>query len=320
MKKFFTFFVIITFFTVSNEFAQITITADDYANFYQPGQIYAVYFDYTTTSVDIGHPGGGNTWDFSNLQSSVFIKNFMVDPAFTPKASNFPEANCAVFAADNVNDEYGDYSYYHLGDNFERCGGYSKMEILPGTVTESESHYTPFEISTKLPLTAGVSWTQSYEATFTTTTSLLPPMVETDDITLIQTVDAWGTLVVPGKAEPIEALRIYFDETRIMHTAGGDEYIRWIAYQFVTKVNTYIGFTLADTTAPDNGVVEVIGGGWGAFSATAVNDDNPVAENFRLEQNYPNPFNPTTTISFTLPTAEFVTLNVYNSTDKKQLL
>ena len=33
---------------------------------------------------------------------------------------------------------------------------------------------------------------------------------------------------------------------------------------------------------------------------------------YKLEQNYPNPFNPTTTLSFTLAQASFVTLKVYN--------
>jgi hypothetical protein len=40
---------------------------------------------------------------------------------------------------------------------------------------------------------------------------------------------------------------------------------------------------------------------------------NPVALSLELEQNYPNPFNPTTTISFTIPSAEDVRLVVYNS-------
>lgn len=42
------------------------------------------------------------------------------------------------------------------------------------------------------------------------------------------------------------------------------------------------------------------------------NSHNNVATEYALEQNYPNPFNPSTTIAFTIPMAEQVSLKVYN--------
>lgn len=41
--------------------------------------------------------------------------------------------------------------------------------------------------------------------------------------------------------------------------------------------------------------------------------ETEIPSEYKLHQNYPNPFNPSTTISFSIPEKEFVTLNVYNS-------
>lgn len=47
------------------------------------------------------------------------------------------------------------------------------------------------------------------------------------------------------------------------------------------------------------------------------NENSGFAEDFRLEQNYPNPFNPKTKINYFLPSAEDITLAVFDGTGKE---
>jgi photosystem II stability/assembly factor-like uncharacterized protein len=49
-----------------------------------------------------------------------------------------------------------------------------------------------------------------------------------------------------------------------------------------------------------------------AKTPTAVEDNWSVPMQYDLSQNYPNPFNPSTTIQFTIPTSDIVTLKIFN--------
>ena len=46
--------------------------------------------------------------------------------------------------------------------------------------------------------------------------------------------------------------------------------------------------------------------------STNINSEKLTAGNYKLSQNYPNPFNPITTINYTIPKAEHVTIKIYD--------
>lgn len=53
------------------------------------------------------------------------------------------------------------------------------------------------------------------------------------------------------------------------------------------------------------------------YGVTGVQANEPLPDGFRLHQNYPNPANPTTTISFSLPNAGDVGLDLYDLTGQR---
>lgn len=53
------------------------------------------------------------------------------------------------------------------------------------------------------------------------------------------------------------------------------------------------------------------------YHPTAIETEEIIVNEYKLQQNYPNPFNPTTTITYSIPQSGFVTVKVYNVLGKE---
>ncbi len=78
---------------------------------------------------------------------------------------------------------------------------------------------------------------------------------------------------------------------------------------------TVIGETQLGSEVIKSGIIYLNSNSGKSKSGIAEPLNLPV--NYELKQNYPNPFNPATTISFTLPAKQFVSLKIYDVLGKE---
>jgi len=305
-----------------------TIDATDVGYYFGLGKTIVYHIDTVTTSANIGAPGA-SAFDFGSLLTQTRMSLTSVDPKGTPYAGQFPTATHAL------RDTAFTYSFWYadlastvtlkgMGFNYMTLGtdlldyGFkgTGQAFIQGNPFPADGQWvkTPAGIYYGLPMQMGKTWTTTYDEVLSGNATILGMQFkvgpDTTKHTITYTVDAYGLLTVPGYGSD-NALRIRKEDR--YSTKSAQNQLR-VGYMYVAKNGATVQLTAADPSAAPNGTIDIVRGNtqWSAPTASDVRTVSNVPGAFQLNQNYPNPFNPSTTIRFTLPARQQVSLAVYN--------
>ncbi len=311
MKKFGSLLLCFVLFAGVKLSAQITLTQSDLNAFVNLGNNLTTAMDTTTASIDIGTTGA-TTWDFSGISLDQQFDVTSVEPSGTPYAGSFPGATVCLHGTTSVMGYSAEtWSYAGVNGALLNYGAGAQTEIS-GFQATIVMHNNPAEKTVIVPLTMGTNWMQDYVET-DSVSALGFTTVTTHNTHVENTVDAYGTMTLPGGAT-VEALRVMSDVTQ----TSGTDYSRYISYLFITRTGVQLSVEAADTTSANTGVIPINGLTLINANITGIRQaDNNIPENFLLKQNYPNPFNPSTQINYSIPSAQKVTLKVYDELGKE---
>jgi hypothetical protein len=278
--------------------AQVTINSSDVANMFAIGNSATIHEDSLQSSVDIGTPGGGNNWDFTNLQSNLTVNLESIDPATSPYIGDFPGANICNYSTSNLGGNLSEiWTYSKLNGTFDVLGNSAVTSALPGFVTKIT--YDPYRRQYNDPMTYNSQWSHTY----TQTIYFNGTPLNSSSITISTDIDAYGTMTIPGGAS-YDALRI-----REELTISG---VTSVNYSFLAKNGAQVNVTATSTNPPNSGMINVEGTVYYNALTTSVVQISELPNEYTLRQNYPNPFNPTTNIEYSIPEQSFVQLKIYD--------
>lgn len=301
---------------VSSAFSQIAITEEEVSGFSATGMI-------TTTStassglVNIGIPGGGNTWNFSSFESDSTSASTTIDPAGTPYIKDFAGANICQHYSVNIKDSItNSWNYSRIVSGRLEFLGYGSLISAKGREYKILTKYNPPQLSFAFPISSGSSWSSS-NSLITTTEIGGIQFSGSSKVETVNNVNAYGTLIFPGgKSE--NALRIRQENIRTMVLSPGRNPTRFksINYTFITKSGDSFYVSTTDTITTE-GFVACNTIRWTKSKNYSANgDDQNISSEVLLAQNQPNPFNVQTMIEYRVTKSGPVRLIVCDHTGK----
>lgn len=294
--------------------AQITITATDLGQYYKVGNIITQSFDTLSemAMLDIGMPGGGNTWDFSQVPfSATTLLQMVLDPTATPGAADFSDANRSIFFEiedeDGKSDAYNYLSLTNDGVDFLGTWGVANVD---GETLITKITYNPVQQISPLPLTLNDAWSYQGTQTINTIFDGMNVPFSSNEVNNTYEVDAYGTLILPDGTNEA-ALRVKQILISEFEIVPGFAFVdSTLNFLFLTQSGTTVSIEAESVNMPDQGMIQ---GSltWSSSSAVSSTQNLEVL-GFKLPAIIPNPVQLNTMVDYTLPAATTIQISLFD--------
>lgn len=292
--------------------AQITITQEDIETIYQPGNTYYYQLD-TIGSLQVGSPGGPNTWNFTNMAIDVYGESEILSPENTPYKSLFPSADVAVKSEHSLPaTELEKWEYFNLIEDQFNQNGNVTIHYTNSDKTEIINQYIQGDLRYILPVFHTGSWITDVDTIQTDT--LINGNLFTRNTSIYYTenfVDGFGTLILPN-GRTFEALRILSDRFISNAIIGKSKRNKQKtrSFHFITSIGEKVSITTTTDTAAYSGPIQGLIH-WQSTVPVGIESLNE-AKSISHINSLPNPFSSTTNIHYRLQNPQRIQITLFS--------